>query len=52
MKVDSEIYCHGRLLLLTQTIQLAVSVTTNGEDACFIPSLGTVVESGRCGSPL
>src|SRR5215470_19113527 len=29
MKVDSDIYCHGRLLLLTQTIA-TVSVTTNG----------------------
>jgi hypothetical protein len=36
MKVDSDIYCHGRLLLLTQTV--TVSLTTLGGGACFIPS--------------
>jgi hypothetical protein len=36
MKVDPDIYCHRRLLLLTQIV-LPVSLLTVG-DACFMPS--------------
>src|SRR6266446_9381859 len=37
MKVDPDIYCHRRLLLLTQIVQPSVYQLSAG-DACFIPS--------------
>src|SRR6266404_1228078 len=37
MKVDSDIYCHGCLLLQTQTFS-TLSLTTLGRSACFITS--------------
>src|SRR5260221_8929944 len=38
MKVDSDIYCHWRLLLLTQIVSNTVSLTTHGRRRRFIPS--------------
>src|SRR2546427_1504839 len=37
MKVDPDIYCHRRLLLLTQIVS-TVSLQLTAGDACFIPS--------------